>query len=786
MKDKLKGYKNYILPLLFSIAAAYWAMSSLFGTSIIMTLITISLINSFLFFVCIHTKGKGIKGGMVFVAISIIYIGLVIIGINIFGSKYSVNYILWFISSGTENNTHIMEFYYMTILIASYFFSCTVFYFTSIRFRISSILLISIVPFILQSTKTDGTIEVAFVIFLVLFFLIYIEKNRREGSYGDQKSVFQINKWYLGSAVILVLISVFFSMTVPKPNTIPKLAYLDSIIGEAIDPVNTTVQEVIQSSGDLGIFNPMDYTRNRYVGAATAPLTENVLFEVEAKEPLYLKSRSWDKYENNQWLIENKWLTDGYKLDINVTRLMKLDTIIRFLERLEGVDEKLNKLVDIVTDEGYTLALNKESEAVIYSRYSIGRNFMTSNGITNVKLIDGREVYKNELGFCFLDVEEEPYRNDIYSFNYMSREFSYSSTQFQIMRLLDRDIVKLLLDYGDYILESENVEILRYDDKPNFSIEKKRILDEARKEMNIAYDNFTSLPEQLPKRIYRLAEEIVEGEKSDYDKAVAIEQFFHDSEFVYDLSPPTAANSKDYIDFFIFESKSGICIHYAAAMVVLARAAGLPARYVEGYVADEIDEETGKYVVRQKDAHAFPEIFIAGYGWMTFEPTVSNERTSEFILFLINVREKVKDISSYIWLIFLDTPLWIKLLLIPYLIFMFWVFVRIFIFIRYSVWEDRVFKYGRKEALESIFKKTENILNKIDLGIKKYETPSNYATRVFDEKGIDIYSFVETFNKSKYGGIEPTNEDIKSGLDMFKHIKKYVKRNSGKLKAMFI
>jgi len=58
-------------------------------------------------------------------------------------------------------------------------------------------------------------------------------------------------------------------------------------------------------------------------------------------------------------------------------------------------------------------------------------------------------------------------------------------------------------------------------------------------------------------------------------------------------------------DYFLFESKKGFCIHYASAMVILARACGLPARYSEGYVADEFDSGTGRFIVRDKDAMRF-------------------------------------------------------------------------------------------------------------------------------------------------------------------------------------
>ena len=645
MKDKLKDYKNYILPILFSIVAAYWCMSALFGTSVIEIPVIILLSSIFLFTLCIYAKDKGIKGGVIFTLISIIYAIFSLAIIGRFQVALGIDYIVWFIriTSG-DDYMHVAEFSYGTALLASYFFSCTIFYFTCIRFRVLSIFLIGIVPLLFHSAKTDSSIGVFLVIFLILFFMLYIDKARRDSTYGQKEGFFQIDKWYLSAAAIFVLIPVFFSIILPKPNIRPKLADLNRIISEAIDTGNLTVRNIMRNNELLKLFNPLDFSGKRDIGPITAPLTEDVLFEVRAQEPLYLKTGSWDKYENNQWMIENKSLMEGHYLEKNITRLMKLDAIVKFVERLEdveGVDKSLDELTNIASNDRYSLVLNKEREAVIESNYPIESIFMTTDGVTKVGLIDGRSVYKNELGFCFLDRKEKPYSYDRYAFNYVSKDLPYLSKKFQIMKLLNKDLVNLLFEYKDYILKDENIGILRYEEgMPDYIDNEGRILDEAIEEMNIAYDNFTSLPKGLPKRIYVLAERIVSGKKSDYEKAVAIEQFFHNSGFVYDLAPPKSPYNKNYVDFFIFESKRGICIHYATAMVILARAAGLPARYVEGYVAKELDTKTGKYIVRQKHGHAFPEVYIAGYGWMIFEPTVSDEDGSEFTIFLANIYKK--------------------------------------------------------------------------------------------------------------------------------------------------
>ena len=142
----------------------------------------------------------------------------------------------------------IAEFSYGTTLLASYFFSCTVFYFTCIRFRIFSIFLISIVPLLFQSTNADNSVGVFLVIFLVLFFMLYVDKTRRDSTYGHKEGFFQINKWYLSAAAIFVLIPVFFSILLPKPNTRPKLADLDRIISQAIDTGSLAVQNIIQNN----------------------------------------------------------------------------------------------------------------------------------------------------------------------------------------------------------------------------------------------------------------------------------------------------------------------------------------------------------------------------------------------------------------------------------------------------------------------------------------------------------------------------------------------------------
>ncbi|GAB1425751.1 hypothetical protein MASR2M16_29850 [Thauera terpenica] len=75
------------------------------------------------------------------------------------------------------------------------------------------------------------------------------------------------------------------------------------------------------------------------------------------------------------------------------------------------------------------------------------------------------------------------------------------------------------------------------------------------------------------------------------------------------------------MDEFLFDTKRGFCEHFASAFTVLMRAAGVPARVVTGYQGGEINPIDGNLVVRQLDAHAWSEVWLAGRGWVRVDPT---------------------------------------------------------------------------------------------------------------------------------------------------------------------
>ena len=91
----------------------------------------------------------------------------------------------------------------------------------------------------------------------------------------------------------------------------------------------------------------------------------------------------------------------------------------------------------------------------------------------------------------------------------------------------------------------------------------------------------------------------------------------------YSLNAPLSPSNVDVVDDFLFRSRVGWCEQIASSLVVLARSAGIPARLVTGFVPGSRDALTGRFVVRERDAHAWAEIYFPGIGWQGFDPTAS-------------------------------------------------------------------------------------------------------------------------------------------------------------------
>jgi transglutaminase-like putative cysteine protease len=139
---------------------------------------------------------------------------------------------------------------------------------------------------------------------------------------------------------------------------------------------------------------------------------------------------------------------------------------------------------------------------------------------------------------------------------------------------------------------------------------------------------YLDLPFPRPDIIDQTAHEVTSSTTSNYDAAVAIQDYLRGSDFSYDTEAPVEdgydGGGADVIGTFL-EVKRGYCVHFASAMAIMARSIGIPSRIVLGYLpgsaSSNVTEGYGRYNVNSHDLHAWPELYFTGVGWVPFEPT---------------------------------------------------------------------------------------------------------------------------------------------------------------------
>ena len=104
---------------------------------------------------------------------------------------------------------------------------------------------------------------------------------------------------------------------------------------------------------------------------------------------------------------------------------------------------------------------------------------------------------------------------------------------------------------------------------------------------------------------------LTSGAITPYDRVRAIESYLR--KIPYSLEVPEPPKDREVVDYYLFDLKRGYCDYSATALVVLARAVGIPARLVIGYAQGQYDPQNGVYVVTEADAHSWPEVYFSGY-----------------------------------------------------------------------------------------------------------------------------------------------------------------------------
>ncbi|HAF26892.1 MAG TPA: hypothetical protein DCG85_06215 [Lachnospiraceae bacterium] len=274
----------------------------------------------------------------------------------------------------------------------------------------------------------------------------------------------------------------------------------------------------------------------------------------------------------------------------------------------------------------------------------------------------------------------------------------------------------------------------------------------------------TYLPEtEISDKAEAYIEDHLNKADSDYEKLCAIEEML--SAYKYSEKPGrlplSVRDEAGFLDYFLFDMKEGYCSYFASAFVIIARSEGIPARYVQGYRVPLGKESVNK--VSSNCAHAWPEAYLDGIGWVSFEPTpgmhvetswelsgtakageaesVKAKKAKEEDINEEDLGDELKESVKGTFNIYQILIPVLSGVVLSLLIF---AIDRLIRFVRYSRMDDlKKAEYDCKRKMEMLKRKR--------LGKKREETLMEYSERLRYEAPDEDISFIETYENILYG-----------------------------------
>ena len=523
---------------------------------------------------------------------------------------YPITWGLWFL---TPQDSLDYSFLYAAAfyLIFTLFMCSVIYYFTRVRYRIFMNFLIFIIPFAIYGKEYEK-MPTLFIILLAVGYILLMVYYRQLKDSEDTVFIGRRKSWKTIAvyAVVFAAAAALF----PKPYIEADRTTLETLMNNEIitDKLNNMLNVFRDTTGG-------DRFRTN--------LRSVDVYESVSPDDLHLKMGTYSTYDYDT----DKWSTSDidlyYREKVTASALdigspMGLaDAVLEaasldeeYAERYglteyaeEGLDEPELREVMIYT----TVGASGLSEA--YDMAPVPQNAVRLSDCSR------RREITSLSGGLVVSVGSNFDNAERFRFEYSADTFFNSAKNRKfIENIAENDYRQFLADTKD-VLESNLTE---------YELENDQAYSYFRNEY-VYYDDFCDvlLDYGGNTRIKELADELTEGFDSEYEKALVLESYFYDNDYIYDLSyvKESGENAED----FLFETKTGVCYEYATAMVLLARAAGIPARYCEGYNMNRREEgifiKSADHIVLNKDAHGFPQLYIKGYGWVDFEPTVTDE-----------------------------------------------------------------------------------------------------------------------------------------------------------------
>jgi transglutaminase-like putative cysteine protease len=460
-----------------------------------------------------------------------------------------------------------------------------------------------------------------FVVVACLYMLTKTKQHEmtRFGFFETQKirKLFT-TKTELSMPVIYAFVALFVAtviyIAIPRPEGRNQryINQLRSIFGDRFEHFNPQSESdegggatpLMPQGSPYAGFNEVSFRITRGREVLQGENANNIVMEVQMDYPSYMRALTWDTYENGEWKRSDNLEMDTELKMVNNPLMTISNEIPEY--RLEPppeitVDELRGNRVD---NDGKVFIKTENPSTLLFLPWQatdirIDSDDLVTNSVSEVRLIPARDA-KNRI-------------QKVSRYDFTSKIYLPAGMEKAYLRL-------------------------RSDDP--------------------SLDIYRQLPESVTqpingRTVKQMAEEIVQnaGAQTDYEKTVAILNYLK-SVGKYSLSPPYIPSEFDVVSYFLLEvsPKRSHCEIFSSSMAIMLRSLGIPCRMATGYTSGSYSFNRNSFLVRERDAHAWVEVYFPEVGWLEFDPTPGslfndlNEQTKAIVASITTV---INDLYVY-------------------------------------------------------------------------------------------------------------------------------------------
>lgn len=697
------------------------------------------------FALCEFVKTHRFIGGAF---LSLLIMGILYMYIRIvFMVDWGTTYMHWFMSGGDSIET-TFAYLLSILLVFTGFFATVIYYFSQALYRTSFLMLVSLIPFIVH-VKLMHEMNMTYAVFTTALNIGAFLMHHRTARDKGKRIVGNLSG--LASVGLYTLLFLLMGLAVPKEE----------------DTRYYYVFENLFLGGNVSTILPQEYsTMSEHSGNADNfdELNDRKLYEISSVDlgPLiYLNRQTFDYYD----FKNDYWYADDYSTEPTLypyvwgmkQKSQNLSVLAQAMHAAEEISPGFLKkygLQEIPQD----FTQRQDTISITTTNFpSVA--YLTPPGTYDLVVKDDRD--KQDMDFTKVSKTGIYQRTEGFLYKDLTYEATYTETLASSASWIACGGANLSMEESITMLR-ELISLLEEHENTEYYFTATYFLDDALEAMTYQ-QKYANNTERIPDSVRALALEITKDCTYDWEKAAALQRYFEENDFVYDLSYDAPDDS---VEYFLFEGKTGTCSDYASAYVLMARSVGLITRYAEGFVPDE--EYGGQYVVRTDCGHAYPEVYIPNVGFVVYEAT------KPAVINITTPRQNGNGFAGYLMivgyrslLIFAGVSAGIVLLLL----------IRLVLgpFISEAYFASLVKKATPNKAILLIYQRIRKKLTNKTIGNAYALTPTEYGECFRAFYAYNIQEFVDLVEAAAYMDTEITEAQKEKAMGLYEQIRTVTK-----------